>query len=116
MIHLFDRLRRTLRKKLRFTLIELLIVIAIIAILAGFLLPALNKAREKSREVTCLNNKKQLGLGQQLYAGDSNDYWVISSNNTYGYLYLFKDKLRYGWQKKEPRSIYSYEQYWRRTC
>ena len=33
-----------------------------------------------------------------------------------GYLYLFKDKLRYGWQKKEPRSIYSYEQYWRRTC
>ena len=34
----------------------------------------------------------------------------------YGYLYLFKDKLRYGWQKKEYRSIYSYEQYWRRTC
>ena len=33
-----------------------------------------------------------------------------------GYLYLFKDKLRYGWQKKEYRSIYSYEQYWRRTC
>ena len=35
---------------------------------------------------------------------------------SYGYLYLFKDKLRYGWQKKEYRSIYSYEQYWRRTC
>ena len=59
------------QQKHYFTLIELLVVIAIIAILAGFLLPALNKAREKSREVTCLNNKKQLGLGQQLYAGDS---------------------------------------------
>lgn len=39
-----------------------------------------------------------------------------TSGETYGYLYLFKDKLRYGWQKKEYRSIYSYEQYWRRTC
>ena len=58
------------QQKHYFTLTELLVVIAIIAILAGFLLPALNKAREKSREATCLNNKKQFGLGQQLYAGD----------------------------------------------
>ena len=41
---------------------------------------------------------------------------VFSTFIIYGYLYLFKDKLRYGWQKKEYRSIYSYEQYWRRTC
>lgn len=42
--------------------------------------------------------------------------WNGAEWNNYGYLYLFKDKLRYGWQKKEYRSIYSYEQYWRRTC
>jgi prepilin-type N-terminal cleavage/methylation domain-containing protein len=63
----------------RFTLIELLVVVSIIAVLASLLLPALGKAREMAKAVTCSNNLKQIVLAFTLYAGDHDDWMAVNA-------------------------------------
>lgn len=87
-------LRPLIRIERAFTLIELLIVIAIIAVLIGILLPALRGGREQGRAVQCLSNQRQIGMAQQFYADEFDEYIIREAG---GYACRQDDRFSMPW-------------------
>ncbi|MDD2707598.1 MAG: type II secretion system protein [Verrucomicrobiae bacterium] len=57
-----------------FTLTELLTVISIIAVLFAMLSAALRQVRDRGKQVICMNNLRQIGLGLMSYANEHDGY------------------------------------------
>ena len=61
-----------------FTLVELLVVISIISLLVSILLPALSKAREQGKAISCQSNLRQFMLAANIYAFNQADYFPVA--------------------------------------
>lgn len=56
------------------TLVEVLVVIGIIAVLVALLLPAVSQARARARNIQCVGNLHELGVGLQNFLANNHGY------------------------------------------
>lgn len=68
-----------------FTLVELLVVVAILGLLLALLLPAVQRAREAGRRLSCGNNLKQVSLALLTHANTQQRFPIGARNDfTFG--------------------------------
>jgi len=101
---------------------ELLVVITIIVILAAMLMPALQQAREKARQVSCMNNLRQMGIALAIYLSESSDlfpenggtyrpYWWETLNEYIDNEEIFKCPSDRNWAYTREKLSYGYNYY-----
>jgi type II secretory pathway pseudopilin PulG len=71
-----------------FTIFELLAVITVLTVLLTILLPALQGARERARQVMCVSNLHQLGMGLQHYGVDNRQKIPLLSIQQHGFPFI----------------------------
>jgi prepilin-type N-terminal cleavage/methylation domain-containing protein len=84
-------------KRNGFTLIEVLVVIAIITVLIALFLSSFASTRDRSPQVQCMNNLRQLGTAFRLWADDNNGFYPMhyAGNTNYPMLNLATSWLGY---------------------
>lgn len=66
-----------------FTLIELLVVIAIIALLLAIITPALKKAKDAAKAVTCGTRMRQWAIASTMYSNENDDEFCYEATDDY---------------------------------
>ncbi|MGA2749919.1 MAG: hypothetical protein ABSG59_14180 [Verrucomicrobiota bacterium] len=75
---------KTIPTTAAFTRRELVVVVAVCAVLAVLLIPALQRAGDKSRRITCVCNLKGIGTAYRIWANDNGDRFPASAPVTNG--------------------------------
>lgn len=66
------------------TLTETVVVAVILAVLAAVFLPALSKAKPRTKKLNCVNLLKQVGLAYKIWEGDDGDKFPMQVSVTKG--------------------------------
>ncbi len=88
--------RETVGSRNAFTLVEVLVVIAVLGILSSLLLTTIAKQKDKTAQVVCINNQRQMVMTAQLHATDHNDqlpwsnWYAGDGPDREGWLYTLK--------------------------
>src|SRR5580765_3407970 len=84
------RIHQRFRKTNGLTFVEVIVIIAVMVVLVGLLLPALSRAKARSKGISCVNCLKQVGLAARIFATDNDGKfpWQVSTNATGSREYL----------------------------
>jgi len=93
------------RRAAAFTLTDLLVVVGVLGLLILLAVPALGNARANSRQLSCLNNLRQLGIASSLYVVEYRRYPGCLWPAAQGFYYVWPERL-FGFTSRD-RKVFS---------